>query len=193
MQEEYDPDDRPATPDSSSLCHVTGTIDDRTHALIDLSKVPSPEPQSRLALKPGRKQAYSRCKESERWDNLLVVNVHLGSTSLQWHEYSRAKLHHGKLKKTPYMETLAESRPKLSNHAVAEASNKTALQELKNEAHSALTRLTLHHARTNGTMGLDTRLTDVIPGHEDIRQERDSQAQRAKLAGAGLAALKHLA
>lgn len=72
------------------------------------------------------------------------------------------------------------------NNEVAEASNKTLLHELE-EARSTVSRLSAHQART---VGLDTRLSAVLQENDDIRQERDSQTQRAKLAEARLTALK---
>jgi hypothetical protein len=74
----------------------------------------------------------------------------------------------------------------LLNNEVAEASNRTLLHELE-EARSAVSRLSAHHVRT---VGLDTRLSAALQENDDVRQERDSQTQRAKLAEARLAALK---
>lgn len=74
----------------------------------------------------------------------------------------------------------------LLNNEVAEASNKTLLHELE-ESRSAVSKLSAHHART---VGLDTRLSAVLQENDDIRQERDSQTHRAKLAEARLASLK---
>ena len=72
------------------------------------------------------------------------------------------------------------------NNEIAEASNKTLLHELE-EARSAVSRLSAHQART---VGLDSKLSAVLQENDDIRQERDSQTHRAKLAEARLAALK---
>ncbi|KAH0839793.1 hypothetical protein J3R83DRAFT_738 [Lanmaoa asiatica] len=74
----------------------------------------------------------------------------------------------------------------LLNNELAEASNKTLLHELE-EARRAVSRLSAHHART---VGLDTKLSAVLQENDDIRQESDSQTQRAKLAEMRLAALK---
>lgn len=74
----------------------------------------------------------------------------------------------------------------LLNNEVAEVSNKTLLHELE-EARSAVSRLNAHHVRA---VGLDTKLSAVLQENDDIRQERDSQTQRAKLAEARLTALK---
>lgn len=74
----------------------------------------------------------------------------------------------------------------LLNNEVTEVSNKSLLHELE-EARSAVLRLSAHHARI---VGLDTRLSALLQENDDIRQERDSQTQRAKLAEAHLAALK---
>ena len=51
-----------------------------------------------------------------------------------------------------------------------------------------MTRLTAYQART---VGIDSRLTVALQENDDLRQERDSQAQRAKSAEARIAALKH--
>jgi cell division protein ZapA (FtsZ GTPase activity inhibitor) len=61
------------------------------------------------------------------------------------------------------------------------------LQELE-EAQASVTRLTAYQART---VGIDSRLTVALQENDDLRQERDSQAQRAKSAEARIAALKH--
>lgn len=61
------------------------------------------------------------------------------------------------------------------------------LQELE-EAQASVTRLTAYQART---VGIDSRLTAALQENDDLRQERDSQAQRAKSAEARIAALKH--
>ena len=72
------------------------------------------------------------------------------------------------------------------NNEVAEASNKTLLNELE-EARNAVSRLSAHHVRT---VGLDAKLSSALQENDDIRQERDSQTHRAKLAEARLASLK---
>lgn len=74
----------------------------------------------------------------------------------------------------------------LLNNEVAEASNKTLLHELE-EARNTVSRLSAHQARS---VGLDTKLSAVLLENDDIRQERDSETQRAKHAEARLAALK---
>lgn len=72
------------------------------------------------------------------------------------------------------------------NSEVIELSNKTLLHELE-EARTTVSRLSAHQART---VGLDAKLSAVLQESDDIRQERNSQTQRAKLAEARLAALK---
>ena len=74
----------------------------------------------------------------------------------------------------------------LLNNEIAEASNKTLLHELE-EARATVSRLTVHHVRA---VGLDTRLSAVLQENDDLRQERDSQTQRAKVAEGRLTALK---
>ncbi|KAF9238792.1 hypothetical protein BU15DRAFT_75015 [Melanogaster broomeanus] len=212
MQEEYASDYRPATPDSSSLYHATGTIDDLTHALTNFSRVPSPEPQIQICCCCGSED----CEATKSWlalksklESRLILSAEVGSALLQRHEAYVRRLAPSETTSrnasedpvlgdagreqievdTRVAELLKENAvlgKALVNNEVAEASNKTALQELE-EARSAVTRLTAHHART---VGLDTRLAAVMQENDDIRQERDSQAQRAKLAEARLAVLK---
>jgi hypothetical protein len=69
---------------------------------------------------------------------------------------------------------------------VKDSSHKTVLQKLE-EAQASVSRLTAHHARA---VGLDTRLTAVTREKEDLQQERDSEAQRAKVAEMRIAALQ---
>jgi hypothetical protein len=71
------------------------------------------------------------------------------------------------------------------DNEIAEASNKRALEELE-EARDAISRLTAHHARS---VGLESRLNTVNQEMGDVKQERDSQAQRAKLAELRIEAL----
>ncbi|KAF9238787.1 hypothetical protein BU15DRAFT_47300 [Melanogaster broomeanus] len=211
MQEEYASDYRPATPDSSSLYHATGTIDDLTHALTNFSRVPSPEPQVQICCCCGSED----CEATKSWlalksklESRLILSAEVGSALLQRHEAYPSETTSRNASEDPVLgdagreqievdtrvvELLKENAvlgkrltQALVNNEVAEASNKTALQELE-DARSAVTRLTAHHART---VGLDTRLAAVMQENDDIRQERDSQAQRAKLAEARLAVLK---
>ena len=65
-------------------------------------------------------------------------------------------------------------------------SHKHALQQLE-EARSSVSRLAAYHART---VGLDARLMTVMREKDDIQQERDSEAQRAKLAEGRISVLK---
>lgn len=74
----------------------------------------------------------------------------------------------------------------LVNNEIAEASNKHTLHELEEER-SAVSKLTAHHARS---VALDARLAAVLQENDDIRQERDSQAHRAKLAEMRLVAIE---
>lgn len=72
----------------------------------------------------------------------------------------------------------------LLDNEVSDSSHKTVLQELA-EARASVSRLSAHHARA---VGLDTRLTAAMRERDDFHQERDSEAQRAKLAESRLAA-----
>ena len=69
---------------------------------------------------------------------------------------------------------------------MSDSSHKTVLQELE-EARASVSRLAAHHARA---VGLDARLMAVMREKDDLQQERDSEAQRAKLAESRIAALK---
>ena len=60
------------------------------------------------------------------------------------------------------------------------------LQELE-DARASVSRLAAHHARA---VGLDARLMTVMRERDDLQQERDSEAQRAKLAESRTATLK---
>ncbi|KIJ69912.1 hypothetical protein HYDPIDRAFT_79094 [Hydnomerulius pinastri MD-312] len=203
---------------ASSLYHATSNIDDLTLALTNFSRVPSPEPQqhvccccknedcettkswlavkskleSRLILSAEvgsallqRHEAYVRRHEDAdqgqvevdvRVAELVKENAVLEKVGLQVYQDPDTEPHH-------FLQRLTQA---LLNSEVAEASNKTALHELE-EARSAVSRLTAHHARS---VGLDTRLAAVLQENDDTRQERDSQAQRARLAESRLAALK---
>ncbi|KAF9226730.1 hypothetical protein BS17DRAFT_500792 [Gyrodon lividus] len=219
MQDEPSPDYRPATPDStiaSSLYHATSTIDDLTLALTNFSRVPSPEPQRQIYCCCGNDE----CEATKSWlalksklESRLILSAEVGSALLQRHEVyvrrhepseptpqkvsedgvhedaSRDQIEvHARVAELLKENAVLEKRltQALLNNEVAEASNKTVLHELE-EARSAVSRLSAHHART---VGLDTRLAAVLQESDDIRQERDSQTQRAKLAEARLVALK---
>jgi hypothetical protein len=72
--------------------------------------------------------------------------------------------------------TLQRLNQALVNNEVAEASHKALLHEL-HEARDAISRLTAQNARS---VGWDTRLMVVMQERDDIRQERDSAAHRAR-------------
>ncbi|KAH7887501.1 hypothetical protein F5I97DRAFT_1860900 [Phlebopus sp. FC_14] len=217
MQEEPTSEHRPATPDStlaSSLHHGTGTIDDLTLALTNFSRVPSPDLQTCCCC------GDENCETTKSWlalknklESRLVLSAEVGSALLQRHEaYVRQhepsnftprkameeenredtdKEHtemHARVGELIRENAVLERRltQALLNSEVAEASNRRALHDLE-EARTTVLRLTAHHARS---VGLDNRLATVLQENDDIRQERDSQTQRAKLAEARLAALK---
>jgi hypothetical protein len=73
----------------------------------------------------------------------------------------------------------------LVNNEVTEVSNKTLLHELE-EARAAISRLTAHHARS---VGWDARLAAIMQERDDIQQERDSEAHKARQAESRIAAL----
>ncbi|KAG8218507.1 hypothetical protein J3R82DRAFT_4144 [Butyriboletus roseoflavus] len=211
-------DYRPATPDSpltSSLYHATSTIDDLTLALTNFSRVPSPEPQRQICCCCGSEE----CDTTKAWlalksklESRLVLSAEIGSALLQRHEaYVRRhepsgsalrKATGGDAPRDTERDQAVDARvaellkekavlekrltQAFLNNEVTEASNKTLLHELE-EARSTVSRLSAHQARN---VGLDTRLSAVLQENDDIRQERDSQTQRAKIAEARLTALK---
>ena len=69
---------------------------------------------------------------------------------------------------------------------MSDSSHKTVLQELE-EARASVSRLAAHHARA---VGLDARLMAVTREKDDLQQERDSAAQKAKLAESRISTLK---
>lgn len=73
----------------------------------------------------------------------------------------------------------------LLNCEVTEATNKTLTNEL-HEANGTIARQNAYHART---VGWDTRLAAALQESEDMRQERDSERQRARAAELKTAAL----
>lgn len=74
----------------------------------------------------------------------------------------------------------------LANNEATETSNKTISHELE-EARSTISRLKVQQARS---AGWETRLAVTIQEKEDMQQERDGEAARAKLAESRLKALK---
>ncbi|KDQ29558.1 hypothetical protein PLEOSDRAFT_1064358 [Pleurotus ostreatus PC15] len=74
----------------------------------------------------------------------------------------------------------------LVNAEVAEVSTKTAHQELE-EARATIVRLTVQNAKS---LGWDNRLSAVVKEKDDLQQERDSEAARAKAAESRLTALR---
>ncbi|KIK94069.1 hypothetical protein PAXRUDRAFT_143685 [Paxillus rubicundulus Ve08.2h10] len=212
MQGEPAPDSTTA----SSLDHATSTIDDLTLALTSFSRVPSPEPQRQICCCCGNED----CEATKNWialksrlESRLILSAEVGSALLQRHEaYVRRHEPSGTTPRKASQDSAHEDASRdraegdarlvgllkenvvlqkrltraLLNNELAEASSKTVLHELE-EARGAVSRLTAHHARS---VGLDTRLSAVLQENDDIRQERDSQTQRAKLAEARLAALK---
>lgn len=206
------------TPDSvlaSTPHHSASTIDDLTLALNNLSPVPSPEPQQNVLCCCGQED----CEVTKNWlalksklEGRLILSAEVGSALLRrheayvrQHESSDAAAHgvsadesHGE---TARLETDADVQiaeliqenavlrkrltQALLNNEVFEASNKDVFHELE-EARNTVSKLTAHHARF---VALDAKLSTVLQENEDIRQECDCQAQRAKSAEARSAAL----
>lgn len=208
---------RPATPDSvlASSLQATSPIDDLTLALTNFSRVPSPELQN-LCCCCGEED----CETTKNWlalkgklESRLILSAEVGSALLRRHEaYVRQ---HEPSDVFPQKSSEVESNDEvdkenaevdariaelirentvlqkqlnqaLVNNEIAEASNKHTLHELEEER-SAVSKLTVHHARS---VALDARLAAVLQENDDIRQERDGQAHRAKLAETRLVALE---
>lgn len=66
----------------------------------------------------------------------------------------------------------------LVNAEVTEAANNTLLQELQ-DARSAVTRLSAHHARS---LGWEARLKTALHERDDLQQERDALLAQARTA-----------
>ncbi|KAF8872758.1 hypothetical protein BD779DRAFT_1571794 [Infundibulicybe gibba] len=192
-----------------SLHHATATIDDLTIALANFSRVPSPEPPSLSICCCDREE----CQHTKDWLNLksrlesrLILSAEVGQALLQRHE-AYVRRHEGRdaqddstgpasfqdqldLQFAELMKEKALLERRLNqaivNNEVTEVSNKTILQELQ-DARSTISRLTAQHARS---VGWDTRLSAAMKEREDMQQERDSEAQKARLAESRFAALK---
>ncbi|TCD61395.1 hypothetical protein EIP91_008516 [Steccherinum ochraceum] len=190
-------DSRSSTPDSqSSLRDATATIDDLTRALADFSRVRSPEPIE-VATCCCEKED---CEASKAWavyktklESRLVLSAEVGQALLERHEAyvrrheaSRQEADSAGQNVDERIEELMRQNANLEKRLaqalmhseVAEASNQSSLIELKS-ARENLTRLTAKHART---IGLDDRFTIVMQEKDDLQQERDSAAERARLA-----------
>ncbi|KAI0920845.1 hypothetical protein AcW1_004995 [Taiwanofungus camphoratus] len=205
---------RPPTPDSplsNSLRHATNTIDDLTLALTNFSRMSSPEPPNITTCCCGREE----CETSKAWlafkakmESRLVLSAEVGQALLERHEaYVRRQ---ESANRSPQVEldimksgeepvnarvadlvkenAVLEKRltQALINNEIAEASNKSALQELQ-EARVNISRLSTQHARS---VGWENRLAVAIQERDDFQQERDSALQRAKLAETRISSLK---
>jgi hypothetical protein len=82
----------------------------------------------------------------------------------------------------PHVQRLTKA---LLDNEVSDSSHKAVLQELE-ETRNSVSRLAAHHARA---VGLDARLMSAMREKDDLQQERNSEAQRAKLAESRIAAL----
>lgn len=188
---------------ASSLNHATSTIDDLTIALANFSRVPSPEP-SVLSCCCGRDD----CENANAWfsmksklESRLILSAEVGQALLQRHEaYVRRQggsetfelddreEWESRLRELARGKDALEKRltQALVDSEITEVSNKTLIQELQ-EARTALSRLTAHHARS---VGWETRLSSVIKEKDDLQQEREFESQRARLAESRVAVLK---
>ncbi|KAG2156347.1 hypothetical protein DEU56DRAFT_231457 [Suillus clintonianus] len=219
MHDESASDYCPASPDAldtSSLYHANSNIDDLTLALMNLSQVSSLESQQSICCCCGSIECQatkSWMDSKEKLEKRLHLSAEVGSALLQRHEayVSRheSNVHtprgasddlagdslqdmHAEVD-SPVAELMKDNAvlekrltQALLNSEVAEASHKTVLQELE-EARTSVTRLTAYQART---VGIDSRLAATLQENDDLRQEQDSQAQKAKTAEARIAALK---
>ncbi|KAG1755406.1 hypothetical protein EDB19DRAFT_1901623 [Suillus lakei] len=219
MHDESTSDYCPATPDTldaSNLYHANSNIDDLTLALMNLSQVSSSESQQNICCCCGSTECQatkSWLDSKEKLEKRLHLSAEVGSALLQRHEayvcQHESNVHtprgashdfadeslqdmHDEVN-SPVAELMKDNAvlekrltQALLNSEVAEASHKTILQELE-EARTSVTRLTAYQART---VGIDSRLAATLQENDDLRQERDSEAQRAKTAETRIAALK---
>ncbi|PCH40784.1 hypothetical protein WOLCODRAFT_136990 [Wolfiporia cocos MD-104 SS10] len=204
---------RPPTPDSamtSSLHRATSTIDELTMALSDFSRVSSPEPPDVSVCCCGKDD----CETTRAWsawkakmESRLILSAEVGQALLERHE-AFVRRHEAadhaplpaqleaitdeehvdaRIADLVKQNAVLEKRltQALVNNEVAEASNKHVLEQLQ-EAQSTITRLTSQQARS---IGWENRLAIALQEKDDLQQERDSAAQRAKLAESRISAL----
>ncbi|KAL6307178.1 hypothetical protein BKA93DRAFT_747895 [Sparassis latifolia] len=199
---------RSMSPDSP-LYRATSTIDELTLALANFSRASSPEPLH-VAVCCCRKE---ECATSKAWlayktkmEARLVLSAEVGQALLERHEaYVRRRESERSPVPTEASDTsegpvdarvaelvkenaVLEKRltQALVNNEMSEASNKTTLQELE-EVRANMSRLTTQQARS---IGWETRLSSALQEKDDMQQERDSAAQRAKLAEARISMLR---
>lgn len=208
--------DTPDTMDASSLYHANSNIDDLTLALMNLSQVSSSESQQNICCCCGNTECQatkSWLDSKEKLEKRLHLSAEVGSALLQRHEAYVSQHEsnvrtprgasddlvdeslqdmHGEVN-SPVAELVKDNAilekrltQALLNCEVAEASHKTVLLELE-EARTSVTRLTAYQART---VGIESRLAATLQENDDLRQEQDSEAQKAKTAEACIAALK---
>ncbi|TFK46903.1 hypothetical protein OE88DRAFT_1706532, partial [Heliocybe sulcata] len=196
------------------------TIDDLTLALTNFSRAQSPDPPASLNCCCGNAacenlKEWLLCKS--KLEGRLTLSAEVGQALLRRHEayVRRNELAHQSREPSLALSELTEddeidprTREELDsrvaflvqenavlekrlaqsmvNSEVAESSNKTALQQLA-DARAEISRLQAQHARS---VGWDTRLATVAQEKDDLQQERDSEAHRARMAEVRLAALK---
>lgn len=219
MRDESVSDYCPPTPDkldASSLYHANSNIDDLTLALMNLSQISSSESQQNICCCCGSAECQatrSWLDSKEKLEKRLHLSAEVGSALLQRHEaYVRQhesnvhtprgasddladeplRVMHDEVN-SPVVELMKDNATlekrlthALFNSEVAEASHKTVLLELE-EARTSVARLTAYQART---VGIESRLAATLQENDDLRQEQDSEAQKAKTAEARIAALK---
>lgn len=200
----------PISPLASSLQLATSTIDELTLALVNFSRIPSPEPSpTALTCCCGNDE----CENLRTWrdvknklDTRLILSAEVGQALLQRHEaYVRRTEHANRalqieddkddmsITDSQYNDMMDERealKKKLDqamvNNEIAEASHKAVLLELQ-EARDVISRLSTSNARS---IGWESRLAALVQEKEDMQQERDSETQRAKVAEARINALK---
>ncbi|KAF8497341.1 hypothetical protein JB92DRAFT_3125710 [Gautieria morchelliformis] len=203
---------RASTPESP-LAKAATTIDDLTAALSNFSRAPTPDPaiicccrrddcesscswasfraklESRLVLSAEvgqallqRHEAYVRRQDTAlSREASLIIDVDEPSSSRQHVEFLTKKLD-----TVTEENTLMESRINelLIKHEASEASNRTIMRELQ-EARATLNRLSAQRTRS---IGWEMRLSQQTQEKEDMRQERDSESHRARVAESKAAA-----
>ncbi|KAF9461989.1 hypothetical protein BDZ94DRAFT_1262166 [Collybia nuda] len=216
-----DPASRPATPGSpltSSLHHATATIDDLTMALVNFSRVPSPEPPNLLVCCCGGENcenslSWLECKS--RLESRLTLSGEVGQALLQRHEaYVRQHegresrqvsprkpraSHSGYIPSTPENTTLdlielvkekTILEKRLNQALVNNEVTEVSNKTIIQELQEARTTISRLTAQHARSVGWETRLSAAILDKDDMQQERDSESHRAKLAESRLAAMR---
>ncbi|KAF8592253.1 hypothetical protein K439DRAFT_1524670 [Ramaria rubella] len=202
----------------SPLARAATTINDLTLALSNFSRAPTPDPPITCCCHtPDCDATTAWAAFRAKLESRLVLSAEVGQALLQRHEaYVRRQdaaltreaslifsdtdasdaasssasqqVEHltRKLDTVTEENVLMESRLTELHikHELSEAATRTLTREL-HDARAALSRLTAQHARA---VGWEIRLAQQTQAREDMRQERDSEAQRARIAESKAAA-----